>query len=530
MKRLEELTFNNTYVKLGEAFFSRVLPTPMVDPVLIAFNPDAARLIGLDSSESSRPEFLQYFSGQKLFPGSDPIAMVYSGHQFGVRVPRLGDGRAILLGEVAIEDGNRKTNWDLQLKGSGLTPYSRMGDGYAVLRSSIREYLCGEAMHALGIPTTRTLCIIGSEEKVFREETESRAVITRMAPSHVRFGSFEYFFQHPSQIGGVQKLADYVITEYYPEIEAAVEPGPERYCAWFTEVTKRTARLIAKWQAVGFSHGVMNTDNMSILGLTLDYGPYGFMEEFDPAFVCNHSDEQGRYAFSQQPGIGLWNLNVLAHSLSTLMSREQLVSALETYEPTFHEEYLKLFRAKLGLKQKQDGDAGLIAELLKVMEEAHVDYSNFFRVLGRLKLEADEANEKIFSDLLGFPRQDWRQWTELYRARLRGEGEQSGQGSINQSHDQNVTAQKAVNHSAAQNSSVQDLAREKRMNLVNPKFVLRNHLAQRAIDAAVKNKDYSEIERLFQVLRNPYDEQSGSEQYTLPPTGAEKNIQVSCSS
>ena len=491
--KLEQLVFNNTYVKLGESFFSRVLPTPMVDPYLVAFNPQAAGLIDLDPSESSRPEFLQYFSGQILFKGADPVAMVYAGHQFGVQVPRLGDGRAILLGEVS----NGNAHWDLQLKGSGLTPYSRMGDGRAVLRSSIREYLCGEAMFALGIPTTRTLCIVGSEEKVFREETESRAVITRMAPCHVRFGSFEYF-----QNRDVQTLADYVIAEHFPEIQAAFESGAERYCAWFSEVTRRTARLIAQWQAVGFSHGVMNTDNMSILGLTLDYGPYGFMEEFDFGFVCNHSDEQGRYAFSQQPGIGLWNLNVLAHSLSGLMSRDHLVSALQTYEPAFHEEYSKLFRAKLGLTQNQDTDEKLISDLLSVMEQGHVDHTNFFRTLGKLKLEPDEVNEKIFSDFFGFPRQDWRQWTKQYRARLQSEGA----------------------------TPEQDSPRRARMNLANPKFILRNHLAQRAIDAAVKNKDYSEIENLLQVLHHPFDEQPESEKYALLPGDGEKNIQVSCSS
>jgi len=527
MKKLEDLAFNNTYVKLGEAYFSRVLPTPMVKPQLVAFNPDAAKLIGLDPSESTRPDFLEYFSGQCLFPGSDPVAMVYSGHQFGVRVPRLGDGRAILLGEVVGENEQGKpTTWDLQLKGSGQTPYSRFGDGRAVLRSSIREYLCGEAMHALGIPTTRTLCIVGSDEQVFREEVETRAMITRIAESHVRFGSFEYFFQRDSQNNSqnreVQRLADYVIREHFPEIEAAFEPGTERYGAWLTEVTMRTARLIAKWQAVGFSHGVMNTDNMSILALTLDYGPYGFMEEFDSAFVCNHSDENGRYAFLEQPGIGLWNLNVLAHSLSGIMSRDHLVAALKTYEPTFHDEYLNLFRAKLGLVQKHDGDAGLISELLGLMEQTHVDYTNFFRALGKLKIESDDANDKIFHDFFGLPRQDWRQWAELYRSRLRTEIMRDG--SIK---DQNAGQNTDQNSSRY---SEFDAAREKRMNGANPKFVLRNHLAQRAIDAAVKYRDYTEIEKLLHVLRTPFSEHAGAESYALPPTGDDKNIQVSCSS
>jgi len=288
------LTFTNSFGSLGDTFSTRVTPTPFTTPArLVHFNSSAATLLDLDPASQHDPAVAAIFSGKRPLPGADPLAMLYAGHQFGHYVPQLGDGRAIMLGEVTNQRGEK---WEIQLKGSGLTPYSRDGDGRAVLRSSVREYLCSEAMHGLGIPTTRALCLVDSNDEVYREQIESGAMLTRLAPSHIRFGSFEVFF-YRNQHAPLQALADFVIQHHYPELQD--EPQP--YTALLQTVIERTARLLAQWQAVGFAHGVMNTDNMSILGLTLDYGPYGFMEGYNPGFICNHSDYQGRYAFDQQP-------------------------------------------------------------------------------------------------------------------------------------------------------------------------------------------------------------------------------------
>src|SRR5262245_37901908 len=289
-RSLETLSFDNTYACLPEAFYAKLNPTPFSEPpYLVNFNPAAAELIDLDPNEVKRPEFAGVFGGSLLVPGMAPLAMIYAGHQFGVYVPQLGDGRAILLGEVKNERGEK---WDLHLKGAGLTPFSRDGDGRAVLRSTIREYLCSEAMQALGIPTTRALCIVGSDDKVYREQVETGATLLRMAPSHVRFGTFEIFY-YRKQYDWLKVLADFVIDGHFAHLRGATD----KYARFFVEVVERTANLIARWQAVGWAHGVMNTDNMSIIGLTLDYGPFGFMDNYDAGFICNHSDHNGRYAF-----------------------------------------------------------------------------------------------------------------------------------------------------------------------------------------------------------------------------------------
>ena len=296
-RTLEALSFDNSYARLPEAFYAKLNPTPFSSPpYLVHANPSAAKLLDLDPGQFARSESAALFGGGMLAPGMEPLAMLYSGHQFGVYVPQLGDGRAILLGEVKNDRGER---WDLHLKGAGMTPFSREGDGRAVLRSTIREYLCSEAMHALGIPTTRALCIVGSDDKVYREQIETAATLVRMAPSHVRFGTFEIFY-YRKQHEHLKLLADYVIEQFFPHLSDV----REKYAAFFAEVVGRTAKLIAQWQAAGWAHGVMNTDNMSILGLTLDYGPFGFMDEYDAGFICNHSDSNGRYAFNQQSYIG----------------------------------------------------------------------------------------------------------------------------------------------------------------------------------------------------------------------------------
>lgn len=486
MKKLHELTFDNSYSRLPETFFRRVEPTPLPDPHLVSFNPVVAELLGIASEEGMTDEFVEVFTGNRTLPGSEPISTIYAGHQFGVWVPQLGDGRAILLGEVIAPSGER---FEVQLKGAGLTPFSRMGDGRAVLRSTIREYLCSEAMHSLGIPTTRALCITGSKSPVYRETVETAAVLTRVAPTHVRFGTFELFASR-GQTSEVKMLADYVIERHYPHLA----DGEGKYVAFLKEVIARTAKMLAAWQAVGFSHGVMNTDNMSITGLTIDYGPYGFLDEFDPAFICNHSDHGGRYAYHQQPNIGLWNLSCLAQSLLSLIDRETAIAALDEYERIFVGEYFRLLRAKLGLFEQFDEDTELISDLLLQMQQSAADYTLFFRRLCDFDIDASAQNwdvKGMLVDPAGFDK-----WAARYRERLACE-------------------------------PLSD--RGERMKTVNPKFVLRNHLAQRAIEQAQKG-DFSEVDKLLSILQRPFDDQPEHDDYSKPPKVGTPKVVVSCSS
>ena len=486
---LETLRFDNTYARLPEAFYRRVEPTTLPAPYLVSFNDAAAELIGLDPREAARPEFVEYFSGNKLLPGAEPVSAIYAGHQFGTFVPQLGDGRAILLGEAVGAPGGGR--WDVQLKGAGQTPFSRRGDGRAVLRSTIREYLCGEAMHALGIPTTRALCIVGSDEPVFRETVESAAVLTRLAPTHVRFGSFELFYSR-GQPERVRELADYVVSYHYPHLADA----GDKYLQFLREVVARTARLVARWQAVGFAHGVMNTDNMSIVGLTLDYGPFGFLDEFDAGFVCNHSDYGGRYAFDQQPAVALWNLSRFAQTLVPLAERDAAVAALNEYSPEFAGAYARLMRDKLGLRSEQPNDAALVAGLLEILHANGVDYARFFRRLCDFRTEPGEGNDTL-RDMFIDPRA-FDAWAGAYRARL--------------------GAERSV-----------DAERRERMRRVNPHYVLRNHIAQGAIERAQQG-DYGEVDILLKVLQRPFEEQPGMERYAEPPPEGSRRVAVSCSS
>jgi uncharacterized protein YdiU (UPF0061 family) len=400
--------------------------------------------------------------------------MCYAGHQFGQYAPQLGDGRAIILGEVVTDQGHR---WELQLKGAGLTPYSRDGDGRAVLRSTIREYLCSEAMHALGIPTTRALCLFGSVEEVYRETIERGALLVRMAPSHVRFGSFEVFF-YRQQFDQLRRLADYVIDDDFPQ-------------------------LLAQWRLIGFAHGVMNSDNMSILGLTLDYGPFGFMDTYDPGFICNHSDCQGRYAFERQPAIGLWNLTCLAQAMLPLLDADNGEAAVElardalaAYEPAFSEAHTRGMRAKLGLQDAHDTDPELITRLLDLMRANRADYTNLFRDLADLKLAESATDGPLrdrFIDRAGFD-----VWAADYRARLRIEQRP-------------------------------DRQRRAAMNSVNPLYVLRNYLAQQAIEAAEQG-DFNEIERPLALLSRPFEEQPGMAAYAQERPDWAGELAASCSS
>ena len=341
------LAWKHGFAALGPDFFTELRPTPLPAPHWVGTSTAVAQLIGLDADWLQRDEALQAFTGNTLLAGSRPLASVYSGHQFGVWAGQLGDGRAILLGETA-------AGLEIQLKGAGRTPYSRMGDGRAVLRSSIREFLCSEAMHGLGIPTSRALCITGSPAPVRREEVETASVVTRVAPSFVRFGHFEHFAANDLQ-AQLKTLADYVIDRYYPECRDTRDFGGNAYAALLQAVSERTARLMAQWQGVGFCHGVMNTDNMSILGLTIDYGPFQFLDAFVPGHVCNHSDNQGRYAYNRQPNVAYWNLFCLAQALLPLIGDQELAKqALESYKTVFPEAFMARMRAKLGLVEASE--------------------------------------------------------------------------------------------------------------------------------------------------------------------------------
>lgn len=477
------LRFDNRFARLPADFHTRQQPHGLPDPYWVSINPDAAALIDLDPAAFAKPELLDAFSGNGLLPGSEPLAMVYSGHQFGSYNPQLGDGRGLLIGEVAGSQGRH----DIHLKGAGMTPYSRHGDGRAVLRSSIREYLASEALHDLGIPSTRALCITGSALPVYRETVETAAIVTRLARTHIRFGHFEYFF-YTQRHALLQQLADHCITLYFPALA-----GPDRYARFLQDVVQRTARLIAHWQAYGFAHGVLNTDNMSILGESFDYGPYGFLDDYEPGFICNHSDHSGRYAFDQQPAIGLWNLNALAHALSPLIAMEDLRNILGEYQGALTGHYARLMRARLGLQREEPEDRLLLADLLDLLAENRIDYTRFFRALGDFVPGQASALRDGFLN-----REAFDAWAVRYSARLRLES---------RSHTE----------------------RREAMQRSNPKYILRNYLAQAAIEKAQQG-DFTEIDRLLAVLKRPFEEQPGREAYAAPPPDWGRKLEISCSS
>ncbi len=487
--RADDLPLSNSFAALPPEFYTRLMPTPLPAPYFVAASAKAAALVGLTPEQLAAPELVEVFSGNAVASRSLPLSAVYSGHQFGVWAGQLGDGRAILLGELNGPHGPM----ELQLKGAGMTPYSRMGDGRAVLRSSIREFLCSEAMAALRIPTTRALAIMGADKPIMRETVETAAVVTRMAPSFVRFGSFEHWY-HRDKPEQLQQLTDYVISTFYPELTGEANP----YTALLQEVTKRTARMIAHWQAVGFMHGVMNTDNMSILGLTLDYGPFGFMEAFDPGHICNHTDSQGRYSYANQPQVGHWNCYALGQALMPLIGDvDAAQEALGVYQGEFAATLDYLLHAKLGLQTAQDDDKALFEGMFKLMTVSHVDFTNFFRALGNLTVEGGSAGDTVLRDMF-IDRDAFDTWAASYRARL-------------QSENSVATERKLA------------------MDAVNPKYVLRNYLAQVAIDKAVA-KDYTEIARLLAILEKPFDEQPEHDSYAALPPDWASHLEVSCSS
>lgn len=473
------------FAALGSAFFTPLRPTPLPQPHWVGTSAEVGALLGLPEAWQQRDDALQAFTGNALLPGSQPLASVYSGHQFGVWAGQLGDGRAILLGETA-------TGQEVQLKGSGRTPYSRMGDGRAVLRSSIREFLCSEAMHALGIPTTRALCVTGSPAPVQREEVETAAVVTRVAPSFIRFGHFEHFAAR-GQEAELRALADYVIDRYYPNCRRSQEWEGNAYAALLHAVSERTAALLAQWQAVGFCHGVMNTDNMSILGLTMDYGPFQFLDAFDPGHICNHSDVRGRYAFDRQPIVAYWNLLCLAQALLPLIGEVDTArAALQSYEGSFGRQFLARIRAKLGLQQAREGDAALVDGLLRLLAADRVDYPIFWRRLsGAVATEDFEPVRDLFLDRAALDA-----WLLQYKELLALDGW----------------------------ALAADL-----MHKTNPRVVLRNHLGEQAIRAA-KLGDFSELQILQRLLARPFDDHPGHEAYAGFPPDWASSISISCSS
>ena len=486
MKQLTDLTFDNRFARLGDGFSTAVMPKPIAEPRLVIASPAAMALLDLDPAQAQSPVFAELFAGHKLWSTAQARAMVYSGHQFGQYNPQLGDGRGLLLGEVVNDAGEY---WDLHLKGAGQTPYSRSADGRAVLRSSIREFLASEYLHALGIPTSRALCVTASSTPVWREKQEKAAMLLRLAPSHVRFGHFEYFY-YTRQHEQLKILLEHVLGCHFPE----TLQQPEPYAAFFRTVVERNAGMIARWQAYGFCHGVMNTDNMSILGITFDFGPYAFLDDFDEKHICNHSDDSGRYSFSNQVPIAHWNLAALAQALTPFVAAEQLRESLDLFLPLYQAHYLDLMRRRLGLNSAADNDQQLIERLLQLMQGSAVDYSLFFRRLGELPAEQAVARLRDeFIDLAGFDR-----WAHDYCSR-----------------------------SAMDKRSQAE--RQQHMHAVNPLYLLRNYLAQQAIEAAEAG-DYTAVRELHAVLSQPFVEQPGQQRYAERPPQWGKHLEISCSS
>lgn len=474
----------NRYAALGPAFHTALPPQPLPAPYWVGQSRAVGELLGLPQDWVNSEDLLQALSGNRPLAGSQSVATVYSGHQFGVWAGQLGDGRALLLGET---DGGL----EIQLKGAGRTPYSRMGDGRAVLRSSIREFLCSEAMQGLGIPTTRALSVTGSDAPIRRETIETAAVVTRVAPSFIRFGHFEHFAAK-DQPEELRRLADFVIDRYYPACRTSDKFAGNAYAALLEAVSERTAALLAQWQAVGFCHGVMNTDNMSILGLTLDYGPFQFLDGYDPAHICNHSDTQGRYAYGRQPNIAYWNLYALGQALLPLIGEQELaLAALESYKTRFPAELEARLRAKLGLQQAEAGDRALVEGILKLLAQERVDHTIFWRRLSHYTADSQATPvHDLFLDRVALD-----EWLRLYDARLAREDGKAATLMLG----------------------------------TNPKFVLRNHLGELAIRQA-RDKDFSGVAKLLALLETPYDEHPGHEaEAGFPPDWA-SSIEISCSS
>ena len=506
-----DAVIENTRGQVTEACFSYVKPTKTNNPFLIHASKEVAHLIGISEEEITSKQFLNVFTGNEILENTQPYAMCYGGHQFGNWAGQLGDGRAINLAEVFVNN----QQWALQLKGAGATPYSRTADGLAVLRSSIREYLCSEAMYHLGVSTTRALSLSLTGDLVLRDilyngnaDYEKGAVVCRVAPSFLRFGNYEIFAAR-QDYKTLKTLVDYTIKHFYAHLGA---PSKETYLAFFEEVCEKTLNMIVDWQRVGFVHGVMNTDNLSILGLTIDYGPYGWLEGYDYDWTPNTTDRQNkRYRYGNQPNIGLWNLIRLANALFSLIEDAPALEAiLENYKVNFDQKRLEMMKSKIGLQLAIEGDSDLIDLLEKTLHESETDMTIFFRNLAKVSTNdsPEEALEKIqlafykAEDLKEAILKNWLLWFENYLIRLKKE-------------------------------TATDLERMEKMNDVNPKYVLRNYMAQLAIEAA-ENEDYSLIDELFQLLKSPYSEQTENEKwFAKRPDWARNKVgcsMLSCSS
>jgi len=486
------LPFDNTYARLPERFFARVKPAVMPSPRLIRINDGLARQLGLDPQWLASPQGVAALAGQTIPAGAEPIALAYAGHQFGYFVPQLGDGRAILLGEVVDRDGLRR---DIQLKGSGRTPFSRAGDGRAVLGPVLREYVVSEAMAAMGIPTTRALAAVLTGETVRRETELPGAVLTRVAASHIRIGTFQ-FFAARGDLEGLRVLLDHVIARHYPHAAQAETPA----LAVLKEVVTRQARLVAQWLLVGFIHGVMNTDNMSIAGETIDYGPCAFLDAYDPAAVFSAIDEHGRYAYRNQPGIALWNLSRLAETLLPFISDDEnkAIEAAQEVLGAFPGEFEAKFHAglrlKLGLFEQKQSDVALAGELLTLMAANQADFTLTFRLLADAATgpSADEPVRALFVDPTAYDG-----WARKWRERLTEEPQESE-------------------------------TRRAAMRRANPAFIPRNHRVEAAIQAATVRDDFAPFHELVTVLSKPYDDQPGFARYADPPQPGERVHRTFC--
>src|SRR3954462_4006305 len=493
---LERMTvhfpFDNSYAALPDGFFARVAPTPVTSPKLVKLNRPLALHLGLDPDWLASPEGVEILAGKRVPEGADPIAMAYAGHQFGHFVPQLGDGRAILLGEGIDADGVRR---DIQLKGSGPTPFSRRGDGRAALGPVLREYIVSEAMAALGIPTTRSLAAVVTGESVMRETPLPGAVLTRVASSHIRVGTFQYFAAR-GDTEGVRRLADHVIGRHYPAAAKADRP----YHALLEGVIARQAELVARWLLVGFIHGVMNTDNTSISGETIDYGPCAFMDHYDPAMVFSSIDEQGRYAYANQPRIALWNLTRLAECLLPLFSDDQekaiavAQAALGDFPEIFTSAYQSGLRAKIGLFTARDGDPALVQDLLDAMAKNHANFTLTCRRLSDAALDtADDAKvRRLFAEPA-----DYDEWAVRWRQRTGQEPQSPAE-------------------------------RRAAMRALNPAFIPRNHRVEAVIQAAIANDDFAPFEELLTVLSKPYEDQPAFAPYAEPPEPHQRVLQTFC--
>ena len=486
------VSFSNSYARLPERFFARVEPTPVAAPRLIQFNRPLAEQLGLQTASLGPSELAAIFAGNEMLLGAEPIAMAYAGHQFGSFVPQLGDGRAILLGEVLDRDGIRR---DIQLKGSGLTPFSRRGDGRAALGPVLREYLVSEAMHALGVPTTRALAAVSAGQPVYREGRLPGALLTRVAASHLRVGTFQYFAAR-GDVDALGRLADYTIDRH----DAAAKEDERPYLALLQAVVERQARLVSRWMCFGFIHGVMNTDNTALSGETIDFGPCAFMDAYDPVTVFSAIDQFGRYAYANQPGIAQWNLARFAETLLPLIDAnleravELASESVAAFSDRFEEHWLAGMRVKLGLMCAEEGDRDLIHGLLEAMRANAADFTLTFRLLcaAARSEDADTGVRALFAEPKAYDA-----WAQAWRSRLTRDG-------------------------------LDPRERHRTMRSVNPAYIPRNHRVEQVLEAAVERDDFAPFVELLTVLSRPYEDQEGFGSYAHPPKEDERVFQTFC--